>query len=114
MACLGEITCDSEIGGSPFIIAEKGTIDAAKSEIESLGSEVGEAITQIESEISGGGLDEYSLYVDGSSPANEEASQIISDLETIKGDLEKLSSSYEQNYIFLHILRNLKFLLQFL
>ena len=51
MACLGEITCDSDIGGSPFIIAEKGTITSATEEIESLGSQIGDAITQIESEI---------------------------------------------------------------
>ena len=28
MACLNEITCDSEIGGAPFVIADEGTINA--------------------------------------------------------------------------------------
>ena len=99
MACLGEITCDSDIGGSPFIIAEKGTITSAEEEIESLGSQIGDAITQIESEISGGGLDEYSLYVNGASPAYDEAMKIVQDLTTIKEDLSKLAESYEQNLL---------------
>jgi hypothetical protein len=99
MACLGEITCDSDIGGSPFIIAKKGTITSAEEEIKSLGSQIGDAITQIESEISSGGLDEYSLYVNGSSPAYDEAMKIIEDLNQIKEDLSKLAESYEQNYL---------------
>ncbi len=99
MACLGVIDCDSDIEGSPFIIAEKGTITAAAEEIESLGTQIGDAITQIESEITGGGLDEYSLYVNGSSPAYDEAMKIIEDLNLIKEDLSKLAESYEQNYL---------------
>ena len=99
MACLGEITCDSDIGGSPFIIAEKGTITSAAEEIKSLGTQISDAITQIESEISSGGLDEYSLYVNGSSPAYDEAMKIVQDLTTIKEDLAKLAESYEQNYL---------------
>ena len=99
MACLGEITCDSEIGGSPFIIADKGTITSAEEEIEALGTQISDAITQIESEISSGGLDEYSLYVNGSSPAYDEAMKIIEDLNLIKEDLSKLAESYEQNYL---------------
>ena len=99
MACLGEITCDSEIGGAPFVIADEGTINAAKEEIESLGTQVGEAISQIEAEISGGGLDEYSLYVNGSSPAYDEAMKIIEDLNLIKEDLSKVAESYEQNLL---------------
>ena len=99
MACLEKITCDNDIGGSPFIIAEKGTITSAAEEIESLGTQIGEAISQIESEISGGGLDEYSLYVNGSSPAYDEAMKIIEDLNLIKEDLSKLAESYEQNLL---------------
>ena len=99
MACLGEINCDSEIGGAPFVIADEGTINAAKEEIESLGTQVGEAISQIESEISGGGLDEYSLYVNGSSPAYDEAMKITEDLNLIKEDLSKLTESFKQNYL---------------
>ena len=99
MACLGEITCDSDIGGSPFIIAEKGTITSAEEEIKSLGSQIGDAITQIESEISSGGLDEYSLYVNGASSAYDEAMKIVQDLTTIKEDLSKLAESYEQNLL---------------
>ena len=52
MACLGVITCDSDIEGSPFIIADKGTITSAEEEIEALGTQISDAITQIESEIS--------------------------------------------------------------
>ena len=99
MACLGVIDCDSNIEDSPFIIAEEGTITSAAEEIESLGTQVGDAITQIESEITGGGLDEYSLYVNGSSPAYDEAMKIIEDLNLIKEDLSKLAESYEQNYL---------------
>ena len=97
MACLGDINCDSNIEGSPFIIAEEGTITAAAEEIESLETQVGDAITQIESEITGGGLDEYSLYVNGSSPAYDEAMEIVKDLSDIKEVLSKLAESYEQN-----------------
>ena len=97
MACLGDINCDSNIEGSPFIIAEEGTITSAAEEIESLETQVGDAITQIESEITGGGLDEYSLYVNGSSPAYDEAMEIVKDLSDIKEVLSKLAESYEQN-----------------
>ena len=99
MACLGVIDCDSNIEDSPFIIAEEGTITSAAEEIESLGTQVGDAITQIESEMTGGGLDEYSLYVNGASPAYDEAMKIIEDLNLIKEDLSKLAESYEQNYL---------------
>ena len=30
MACLGEITCDSDTGAAPFIVADKGTITSAQ------------------------------------------------------------------------------------
>ena len=51
MACLGVIDCDSNIEDSPFIIADKGTITSAEEEIEALGTQISDAITQIESEI---------------------------------------------------------------
>ena len=99
MACLGEITCDSDIGAAPFIVADKGTITSAQEEITAVAGKVSEAITSIEAEISSGGLDEYSLYINGASPAYDEASKIITDLNTIKEDLEKIGQSYEQNLL---------------
>ena len=97
MACLGEITCDSDIGASPFIVAEKGKITSAKEEIASVSAKVNEAITQVQEEVTAGGLDEYSLYINGASPAFDEASKIIENLTQIKEDLDKLAESYEQN-----------------
>ncbi len=99
MACIGEITCDSDIGGAPFIIADKGTITSAQSEVKSLAEKIGEIITQVEGEVTNGGLDEYSLYVNGSSPAYDEANKILKDLGLIQEDLSKICESYEQNYL---------------
>ena len=99
MACFDSINEESQLGGSPFITAEQGKITSAKEEIASVATKVNDAIREIEAEVTAGGLDEYSLYVNGASPAYDEAGKIIEDLTQIKEDLDKLAESYEQNYL---------------
>ena len=87
MACLESITCDSNIDGSPFIKNDYDKILTAEEALNTLGKNLGTVITDIKTEMTSGGLDEYSLYINGASPAYDEANTTINNLSQVQEEL---------------------------
>jgi len=98
MACISEINYESDIESSPFVSNDKSKIDDANEQIKTTMGEIDNAISEITSNMSDGGLDRYSLYIEGSSLAYDKANEILTDLQSIKENLEEISNAFELNY----------------